>query len=551
VQQQNVPPKVEEKQDKNPWTANWTELGLLILIAVLAAALFLDRLAQIRRRRQFWKSQLAEETDLEPAPDFESAAVHFKAQRNALSDELADARKQYESVADDLDNIDNLLKAGKGENRNSRIATLIAAEAAMLRLSSSDSVGLAAKDIETRLKEHKSIVDLIRAQKGAANALEYVRECLDLVKAFEKPFFDGVDSPEGARRVTKEIATAVHGLYTTVAAPGASAKPAHEETAAIRQAFTTLRDQASERQAVIDRQVRELDAARSFLSEQWPDIVRADLGTTIPTLSARMREARDVAGSVGCATGRGADAVVIELATLVDRERSSSRQTQAILERLRAYLDLPDRDATELNDIIASELGKPTRILRLALSATVPVLRAKLALVTTEEDGSVVRMLQIGEIVNELEASLAHLWECDGDRLWAVGIQPGFARNWLHRLFRAEAVLRTYFMASRLAELGEMLSVVAWAFRHASAVSGYEVDRVHLLAPPSSTMAWNQDSPREFRTCPDIRVRVQSVLRTERDGGFAIDVDAVRVRGTNSIIEQGSVVLAKRADWED
>jgi hypothetical protein len=554
VQHQNGRHGAKQDEDKNKAVvpaADWTQFGLLILIAVLAVALSLDRLAQVLRRRRFRKSTFAGDVDVQPASDFESAAVHFKEQRDIATRELAAAMKRREAAEADLERIGDLLKAGKGEDRDSRIATLIAAEKGLLKLAPSASIGLALKDLETRLKEHKSIVDLISAQRSDANALGYVRECLELVKAFEKPFFDGVDGPQSAQRVMKEITTAIHGLYTTVIAPDAGAKPVHVETAAIRQALSTLRAEAKERESVIVGHTRDLAAASAFLSEHWPDTVDTDLGAAISILSERMRDARSIAANVGCATDRGTDAIMTELATLVDRERSSSRQTQAILQRLRAYLDLPDRDATELNDIIASELGKPTRILRLALSATVPLLRSKLSMLADEEDASVLRMLRIGEIANELQAFLGRLWQCDSDRLWAAGIQPGFARNWLHQLFRAEAVLRTYFMASRLADLGEMLSVIVWAFRYASAVSGYEVDRVHLLAAPPSAMVSNHNSAREFRTCPDIRTRIQSVLRTEPDGGFAIDVDAVGVRGTNSIIESGAVVLAKRVDWED
>lgn len=222
-----------------------------------------------------------------------------------------------------------------------------------------------------------------------------------------------------------------------------------------------------------------------------------------------------------------------------------------MLRRLRDYLALPDQDAEALKALVTAELGKPNRILRLALAAAIPLLRKGLAAPMAEEDASVIRMLRIGEIVDQLGAFLSRLWSYQGDRLWSTGIHSAFAQSWLHNLFRAEAVLRTYFMASRLAELGDVLTLVAWAFRHAITASGYDVDRVQLLAAPSAAMDPMHDSPREFRTCPDIRNRVQAVLKTQRDGGFAVDVDSVGIRDGNRVLKRGAVVLAKRVDWED
>ena len=546
---------LKNKKQKEPMPPgqpiDWKVLGFLILIAILTGALCIERIAQILHRRQFLKTDVAADENVKAAPNLESAAVMLKRALDFAKRDLTNAQTKLEAAADALENVDETLKLAKGGDRTRRIIELLASETALRQLSPYDSLSAASTDIEARLRDHKAIVDLVRGKDGAEIPLNYVHECTELVEAFSRPFFGQAKGPLLARVAADEIAKVVHGLYTSVNAAGASERAAKEEIAAIAQELRKLREQAAENQSVIQQQRRDVDTTWSFLSEQWPDVVRGDLGTIIPALATRMRNARSAAASVDCATDRGVDAIVAELATFVDRERNASRDTRAILLRLREYLVLPDQDAKKLDGIIAAESGKPSRVLRLALAAAIPVLRTNLAALTAAEDQSVVDMLRIGEIARHLDAFLGRLWECDGDQLWASGIQAGFAQNWLNRLFRAEAVLRTYFMASRLAELGDVLAVVAWAFRYASAASGYELDRVQLLAAPSPAMDPVHESPRELKGFPDVRNRVQSLLKTQRDGGFAIDVDAVGIRGANRVIVRGAVVLAKRVDWED
>ena len=105
-------------------------------------------------------------------------------------------------------------------------------------------------------------------------------------------------------------------------------------------------------------------------------------------------------------------------------------------------------------------------------------------------------------------------------------------------------------MSSRLADLGDALAAVAWTFRYATVESGYETDRVQLLADLPAQMDPAYESAREFRLCPDIRTRVQAVLRTKREGGFAVDVDSVGLRNDGKVLKRGALVIANRHEWE-
>ncbi|HET8774400.1 MAG TPA: hypothetical protein VFP80_11430 [Thermoanaerobaculia bacterium] len=542
--------KGEDKEGK-PIPPDWTVLGLLILIAVLVAALFLDRLSQIVQRKRFLATALAGDDHVRSAANLEQAAVILQHQRDEARLFLDRTKKNLQAAESALQEIDKHLGIAKGEDRAGRAGALVTFEKEVLRLAGGDSPLAAIRNIETKLHERKALDDLLGSQNAAENAVEYVRDCVELVKAFSRPFCGNADGPVTARVATEEIAQGVHRLYSGVTQQGANEQSARTELAAIEQMLRKLHEQADERLRVIESQKQHLDAAGRFMAEEWPDIVPGDLGTTVPIVAARMRDARAAATRAGCATGRAADAIVTELSAMVEQERNASRGAQEMLRRLRDYLALPDQDAEALKALVTAELGKPNRILRLALAAAIPLLRKGLAAPMAEEDASVIRMLRIGEIVDQLGAFLSRLWSYQGDRLWSTGIHSAFAQSWLHNLFRAEAVLRTYFMASRLAELGDVLTLVAWAFRHAITASGYDVDRVQLLAAPSAAMDPMHDSPREFRTCPDIRNRVQAVLKTQRDGGFAVDVDSVGIRDGNRVLKRGAVVLAKRVDWED
>lgn len=532
------PPATDKNRPPPPTTTleapdllKWATVGLLVLTALGVLVLVIDRVWQLVRQRKLVDAALANDQDVSKALTLEEAAILLEKQRNLARQQFEAARKERDDAKATLAEIDKHAGIAPGGDRGNYIAALAKSQNSLLQLTGAVTSVNALDTVETALKERKEIDQLLRERTYPGGPVQYVRECVALINAFSRPFWSNANNPVSARRAVEDIANQLHWLYAGSAPDRSVEEAASDEIAALEGTLCKQKDQ-----------IKNLEAARQFVVSEWSE------APTIPQLKLRMQSARAAASKVGC-TAQDVDAIVTELATMFEGERDASRGAHEILRLLRDYLVLPDISAPELQALLGNELDQPHRVLRLALAAAVPELRRHFAAVSGE-DASVVRMLRLPEIVDQLGAFLVRLSGYEGTRLWD-GIYSAFGGIWLHNLFRAEAVLRTYFMASRLAELGDVLTLVAWAFRHAIATLGFDIDRVHLLDAPSAAMEPKHESPQEFRGCPDIRSRVQTVLKVRGDGGFAIDVDSVGIREGNKVLKRGAVVLAKRIDWED
>jgi hypothetical protein len=514
-----------------PDLVKWATIGLLVLTALGVLLLVIDRVWQIVRQRKLLDATLANDLDVSKALTLEEAAILLEKQRNLARQQFEAAKKERDDAKATLAAIDKHAGIAPGGDRGNYIAALAKSENSLLQLTGAVTGVSALNTVEAALKERKEIDQLLCERTQSDGPVQYVRECVALINAFSRPFWSNANSPVSAHRVVEDIANQLHWLYAGSAPDRSVEEAASFEIAALEETLCKQKDQ-----------IKNLEAARQFVVSEWSE------APTIPQLKSRMQSARAAASKVGC-TAQDVDAIITELATKFEHERDVSHAAHEILRLLRDYLVLPGISGPELQVLLGSELGQPHRVLRLVLAAAVPELRRHFAAVS-DEDASVVRMLRLPDIVDQLDAFLVRLSSYEGMRLWD-GIYSAFGGIWLHNFFRAEAVLRTYFMASRLAELGDVLTLVAWAFRHAIATLGFDVDRVQLLVAPPAAMDPKHESPREFRTCPDIRSRVQTVLKVHGDGGFAIDVDSVGIREGNKVLKRGSVVLAKRIDWED
>jgi len=522
--------------------SDWTTTGLLVLITILVAAVALERLWQVLQRRRLVKQARTDDDVVRSAANLEQAAVLLQQQRDEARLHLDGTRKKLAETEGALRDVDRILDLAKGEDRGTQLTALVKSQKELLRLGGAETASKAIAAIDEKLKERSAVETLLRGK--AANVLEYVRESNELVAACANSFWSHAKSPADVRLAAGDVVRGVQRVYAAAGSSHSENLSASAMLAVVEQALRKLPDQ----QRQLDEQKRAIGAVRGFLSAEWPDVPGDDVSQAISHVATRMRDARAVAECAGASEG-DAGAMIAALAKLVERERNASRETREMLARVRDYLALPDGDAETLHGVIRGEAGTPRRVLRLVVAAALPVARATLGALP-EDDQRVAAMLRIPLILDELEVFLGRLWTYEGDQLWDIGIHPGFSRNWLHHLFRAEAVLRTYFMSSRLADLGDALAAVAWTFRYAAAESGYETDRVQLLADLPAQMDPSYESAREFRLCPDIRSRVQAVLRTKRDGGFAVDVDSVGLRNEGKVLKRGALVIANRHDWE-
>lgn len=520
---------------------DWTTTGLLVLITVLVAALALERLWQIVRQRKFVKQARTDDDVVRSAPNLEQAAVLLQQQRDEARLQLEGTKKKFADAESALRDVDRALELAKGEDRGTQLLALVKSQKELLRLAGVDTASKAIAAIDEKLKERTTIETLLR---GRTNVLDYVREANELVDACANSFWSHAKSPYDVRVMIGDFAADVRRVYAAVASGSTENLSAGAMLGTIEQAVRKL----SEQQQQLEDQRRTIGAVRGFLSAEWPNVLDGDISQALSVAATRMRDARAVAERTGVSE-HDADAMVTALVTLLEGERNAARDTYEILARVREYLALPAGDAAAIHGVIRAEAGTPRRVLRLVVAAALPVARATLSKVR-DEDLRITSMLRIPVILDELESFLGRLSTYEGDQLWRAGIHPGFSQNWLHHLFRAEAVLRTYFMSSRLADLGDALAAVAWTFRYATVESGYETDRVQLLAELPAEMDPAHAIEREFRLCPDIRTRVQAVLRTKGEDGFAVDVDTVGLRMDGKVLKRGALFVANRHEWE-
>lgn len=509
--------------------------GLLIFIAVLVALLAAERVVSLVPRPP---------PPVTKAPAIDAAGA-VQREREEAAQALEAAKRSFGDLQKTLAAVDHGLGLGTDEERAARIGSLVQYEQALLRLAGdASSTPAAITAIETRLKERKEIETLLG--KGG-DLVGTVRDQVALVHACSGPFWGHAKTADIATVAIQEVESGVHRLYRSIDQPGPSEPDAKYALKAIQQALDKLREQ----QKTIDSQQRTLSAVRSFITSQWRDVATDDLHVMVGTFAQRMREARARVASIGCDGDRNADAVITELAAVVESERKIAHGAHEILGHLGEYLALSGGDGESLRRIIVAERGTPNRILRLVLTAAVPLIRTTVDQLTAGEESRVIQLLRIPKILSELDAFLGRLSTYSSAELWQKGLQGGFSQNWLHYLFRAEAVLRTYFMTSSLAELGDSLTAIVWAFRHAIATaSGYQVDRIQLLGELPASMDPAHGSTRDLQSFPDIRNRVQAVLKTQHEGVFAIDVDSVGLRNGTQVLRRGTLVVANRHEWE-
>jgi hypothetical protein len=429
---------------------------------------------------------------------------------------------------------------------------------------------------QDRIARISALIELESAVgQVSGDKVPYVRGCGALMKFFSgSAFWEGVKDPGEARRKVADFTEEVHRLYVDLGYPGPSKKSANEELKSIREKLVALQAELEDKKQriveadkiheqvaaravanetpllTIRRCFENVDAAKRFIAMQWPDAVAGELVETVPVLKARMEQARGTASTAGCERSASVDKIVQQLVHLLEGERNASQSVNETLVLLREYLALPDIDPQKVRALIASEQRNPQRILRLVLAAALPELRRAIDKHAPDEV-DVIHMLNLGDVAGQLEGFLGMLGNYGEVDSLVRGIRSAFQHTWLQNLFRAEAVLRAYFMGSTFAEIGDLLTVVAWALRHAIAASGFEIDRVQLLERPPVAMDPKYDSGKKFRTSPLIRDRVNRALKGERDGGFVVDIDSVGIRTAGEVLNRGAVVLANRIDWED
>ncbi|HKQ06946.1 MAG TPA: hypothetical protein VJ464_17585 [Blastocatellia bacterium] len=133
------------------------------------------------------------------------------------------------------------------------------------------------------------------------------------------------------------------------------------------------------------------------------------------------------------------------------------------------------------------------------------------------------------------------------DRLWEKGLYKALNDQWLHFLFRADLLLRTYFpQRPDMVFLQEAVSLAGSATRVALYELGVEVMRIELFEPLPEGMP-NDSVYSALRELPAVREKILKELR--HHSGFIIDVTAFPIRVNGKPLNPGRAVPVNPSTW--
>ncbi len=206
-------------------------------------------------------------------------------------------------------------------------------------------------------------------------------------------------------------------------------------------------------------------------------------------------------------------------------------------------------------EVMSTEQRAPHGALRLGLCSTLLAWEGMEAALRQHRREDVIEALRLTRVREHLEWLVAELEKLSGEDLWKTGLTHGFAQDWLHELFRAELILRTYMTGDEvLAGLGEVVTEASSVIRIAIHRFGWRIEPVELLADAeNASMASRREvsyrADPELRALPEVRRRVHSLLDTREN--FVVDVERFRLITGDRQLGSCRVVVVSPAQWRD
>lgn len=571
-----------------PSNAKWVFVPSLFVLSVLMAlavlgigALVAERIAKYRRRWNYLKSHLPQYQSSHPGEvvpfdmdvDLETAALRLLEERKVLlesSRALAEGAASAEIL---LRKLDALLPAGPSDDEANRLARVESFIARVRSLTGAQTGDLwnALGRTAAKLAEWQRIEECVgnSAERGAEEG--YVKNAVQLTKRLKTDFWDNAE-PETALIAISEFEDKVNTLHNTYGGSSAS-------FASGRQILTSLSDEFTRREsefeqqkqrnvealsvfaavkrctlsgetalAAVERLIRDLTAAQNFLSNEL-HAEQENLSASLSDIKARLLRAKREAVNAGCGGGGTIDEMIENLASTIQQERLACKATGQLAALLRSYLELSEKEPAQLIEVASYELKNPHRVLRLCLVAAIPQLEQVVESLAGADAAPLISTLGREYLLVHLKVFVARLETYRGEMLWTMGLDSGFSQQWLHRLFRAEALLAAYYADARFHRLTDIVSIVAGCFRLATQLSGYDVDRIQLLKqPPPGSDTVVIPAP-EIVSAPRIRARVQETLAALQADRFVVDVEAFGIRRGNEVVSSSRLVLANWVEW--
>lgn len=154
-------------------------------------------------------------------------------------------------------------------------------------------------------------------------------------------------------------------------------------------------------------------------------------------------------------------------------------------------------------------------------------------------------------VVTEPEAADADReknYELYKEKLWAKGLYNGFNQGWLHYLFRADLLMRTYFTGGgALVLLQEAIGLASSAAYTALCELGVEITRVRLLEPLPIDIPAEGPVYENLRSLSAVKEKICRELEYRK--GFVIDVTSFPIYRNGDRINPGNVVQVNPAAW--
>jgi len=301
----------------------------------------------------------------------------------------------------------------------------------------------------------------------------------------------------------------------------------------------------------VERQVREILTKYTITSEERIEYLAKGLGHQLDqTIDAIQEVITD--SDKGVEEHDGAENMPVK--SLVERLILNRASVVNLASKLSTYLNMPAEStlgaATEANSYLRQleQEGDEHRQLRLRLSAALIALHQASEKVRSKDRAVVLKLLQLEDITTGLVKLLQILGKLPGEKLWSIGIANAFSEGWLHRLFRAELILKTYYSTGQ--PLYEPIHQAGEALRQAMGAFGVELKPAITLLeePPKGAETLYNAHPLLYA-----QEEVKKKVRERIDAGgitFVVDVEAVpyqEFRGKEPYA--GHVVLVNPSEW--
>jgi hypothetical protein len=318
-----------------------------------------------------------------------------------------------------------------------------------------------------------------------------------------------------------------------------------------------------DRLTVLSDNIAALRLENAKLQEDWRNVTtafeRRGFSTFRTGISQRIGQLLEfestIVSLIGKETSRAYPSAVVaveDLFAVLNSERALNKQAGEWSSRLSDALGIPaSGGAAERFQIVLAEQGQLRFALRLSIIAALDVWQRVDWSTLKESHSDLLNELRLETLQPSLK-SLLQWPPSQTDDQFLAWIKQGFYEGgWLHQLFRADAILSTFFASD--AALGSVqiaVSLTASAIRASGYHFGIEIRRVPLLMPPPEGVQPYLHGPGGLPKIGTVRKAVLARLQGAGGERFVVDVPAWGFQTRAGGGYPGMVALCNPSDWQ-